>query len=221
MKALGWLLGRELRLVARQPLDALLPLGFFVVVASLFPLGVGPEPEQLRHMAPGVLWVAALLASLLPLPTLYGSDQLDGSLDQLLLPPHSALRLALAKTLAHWLAHALPLLLAAPLLGLMFGLPWQALGLLVLGLLLGTPVLSLLGGLAAALTLGLRQGALLNLLLVLPLAVPVLVFGCGAVAAQEAGLPVSAHLSLLAALLLTTGLLAPPATAAALRLALD
>jgi heme exporter protein B len=220
MPTVARLLQRELRLVTRQPLDALLPLAFFAVVASLFPLAVGAEPEQLRRMGPGVLWIGALLASLLPLPALYGGDHQDGSLDQLLLPPHSALRLAVAKAAAHWLAQGLPLLLATPLLGLMFGLPAGALALLMLGLVLGTPVLSLLGGLAAALTLGLRQGALLNLLLVLPLAVPVLVFGCGAVAAHEAGLPAQAHLSLLAALLLATGLLAPPATAAALRLAL-
>lgn len=219
---MSWvLLRRELLLALRRPMDALLPLGFFVVAASLFPLGVGPEPERLREMAPGVIWVCALLASLLSLHGLFEPDAQDGSLDQLLLPPHSAWRLAGVKTLSHWLTHGLPLLLVAPLLALMFGLSGADLGLLVLTLLLGSPVLSLLGSLAAALTLGLRGGALLNLLIVLPLAVPVLIFGSGAVAAQQAGLPVQGHLSLLAALLLATAAGLPLATAAALRIAVQ
>lgn len=214
------LLRRELRLSARRPGDMLLPWVFFILVASLFPLGVGPEPDQLRRIAPGVVWVAALLAALLPLGQLYGSDGQDGSLEQLLLPPRSALTLAWAKACGHWLTQGLPLLLAAPVLGLMFGLPGPAVGLLCATLALGTPVLSLLGGLAAALTLGLRQGGLLNLLLVLPLAVPALIFGAGAVGAWESGLSAEGHLSLLAALLLGTGLVVPPATAAALRVAI-
>ncbi len=212
-------LWRELRLAARRPAEALLPVGFFLVVATLFPLGVGPEPQTLRSIAPGVVWVGALLAALLSVPQLYGSDYADGSLDQLLLAPHSALWLALAKALAHWLIHGLPLLLVAPLVGVMFGLPALPLGVLALTLVLGTPVLSLLGGLAAALTLGLRGGALLTLLIVLPLVVPALIFGAGAVSAVEAGLSPGGHLSLLAALLLATVLGAPPATAAALRIA--
>lgn len=212
------LLLRELRLVARRPMDALLPLTFFLIAASLFPLGLGPEPERLREIAPGVLWVTALLASLLSLHGLYAADAQDGSLDQLLLPPHSALRLVAVKAFAHWLTHGLPLLLVAPLLALMFGLPGEGLALLAVTLLLGTPVLSLLGGLAAALTLGLRNGALLNLLIVLPLAVPVLIFGSGAVAAQQAGLSVQGHVSLLGAMLVFTLLVAPVSTAAALRI---
>lgn len=212
------LLQRELRLVARRPMDALLPLTFFLIAASLFPLGLGPEPERLREIAPGVMWVTALMASLLSLHGLYAADAHDGALDQLLLPPHSALRLVAVKSVAHWLTHGLPLLVVAPLLALMFGLPANGLVLLALTLLLGTPVLSLLGGLAAALTLGLRNGALLNLLIVLPLAVPVLIFGSGAVAAQQAGLSVQGHLSLLGAMLVFTLLVAPPATAAALRI---
>lgn len=217
----GLLLKRELRLAMRRPAQALLPLVFFVVAASLFPLGVGPEPQRLREMAGGVLWVCALLAALLSLHTLFESDAQDGTLDQLLMPPHSALRLAVVKALAHWGGHGLPLLVVAPLLGLMFGLPAAELGVLELTLLLGTPLLSLLGGLAAALTLGLRHGALLNLLIVLPLAVPALIFGSGALAAQQAGLSLDGHLSLLTALLLFTVLVAPAATAAALRIALS
>lgn len=219
---MSWvLLRRELLLALRRPMDALLPLGFFVVAASLFPLGVGPEPERLREMAPGVIWVCALLASLLSLHGLFEPDAQDGSLDQLLLPPHSAWRLAGVKALSHWLTHGLPLLLVAPLLALMFGLGGADLGLLLVTLLLGSPVLSLLGSLAAALTLGLRGGALLNLLIVLPLAVPVLIFGSGAVAAQQAGLQVAGHLSLLAALLLATAAGLPLATAAALKIAVQ
>ena len=213
------LLRRELRLAARRPVEALLPVVFFIVAASLFPLGIGPEPETLRHIAPGVLWVGALLATLLSLHSLYGSDWQDGSLDQLLLSPQPAWLLALAKACAHWLTHGLPLLLAAPLLALMFGLGGGGLSVLMAGLLLGTPVLSLLGAFGAALTLGLRSGGLLNLLIVLPLAIPALIFGSGAVGAFESGLPVGGHLSLLGALLIATLLGAPPATAAALRIA--
>jgi heme exporter protein B len=212
-------LSRELRLAARRPVEALLPVVFFVVAASLFPLGVGPEAQTLRHIAPGVLWVTALLAAMLSLGPLYGADHADGSLDQLLLAPQPGWLLALAKAVAHWLTHGLPLVLVSPLIGLMFGLPADAIGLLVATLVLGTPILSLLGGLGAALTLGLRSGALLNLLIVLPLAVPALIFGAGAVSAMEAGQAVDGHLSLRAALLIATLVGSPPATAAALRIA--
>lgn len=218
----AWLLfGRELQLAGRRPADLLLPVGFYAVVATLFPLGIGPEPEQLRQMAPGVLWIGALLATLLALPQLYGSDWQDGALDQLLLPPQSALRLALVKASAHWVTQALPLLLLAPLLALMFGLGGDALALLMLTLLIGTPCLSLIGGLAAALTLGVRNGALLNLVIVLPLVVPTLIFGSGALSAQAAGQSVQGHLSLLVAVGLLVLLIAPPATAAALRIAVQ
>ncbi|MBN8506829.1 MAG: heme exporter protein CcmB [Burkholderiales bacterium] len=215
------LLGRELRLTARRPLDALMPLAFFLVAASLFPLGIGPEPERLREIAPGVLWVVALFSTLLSLHRVFEGDWADGTLDQLMLPPQSALRLAGVKALAHWLTQGLPLLLVAPLLALMFGLGGEALGLLMLTLLLGTPVLSLLGTLSAALTLGLRNGAVLNLLINLPLAVPVLIFGSGAVAAQQAGQAAQGHLALLGALLLITLVFAPLATAAALKIAIQ
>lgn len=214
------LLQRDLRAAARRGHELWLPLAFVAAAASLFPLGVGPEPQVLAQMAPGVLWVCALFAALLSLNSLYGPDLADGSLEQMLLSPTPLWQLALAKALAHWLATGLPLVLVSPVLGLMFGLPNAALATLVLGLLLGTPVLSLLGGLGAALTLGLRSGPVLLILLVLPLVMPALIFGAGAVVAEQAGLSGWAHLQLLAALSLFTGVLAPPATAAALRIAL-
>lgn len=221
MSAFLPLLQRDLKLAARRRIDALLPLGFFLVAASLFPIGVGPEPQMLRQMAPGVVWVCALFAAMLSLQQLYAGDHADGSLEQMLLSPEPAWSIALAKALAHWVVVGLPLVLMSPVLGLLFGLPAPALGMLALSLLLGTPVLSLLGGLGAALTLGLRSGAVLLILLVLPLCVPVLIFGTGAVGAVESGVPAGAHLSLLGALLLMSTVLAPPATAAALRIAVE
>jgi heme exporter protein B len=215
------LVARDLRLAWRRRVDALLPLGFFLVAASLFPIGVGPEPQTLRQIAPGVLWACALFAAMLSLASLYASDHADGTLEQMLVSGEPLWSIALAKALAHWLVSGLPLVLLAPLLGLMFGLPATALGMLWLSLLLGTPVLSLLGGLGAALTLGLRSGAVLLILLILPLTVPVLIFGTGAVAAVEAGLSAAGHLSLLGALLIFSMLLAPPVTAAALRIAVE
>lgn len=209
---------RDLRLAARRRIEVLLPLVFFVVAASLFPLGVGPEPQTLRQIAPGIVWVCALLAAMLSLGTLYGSDHADGTLEQLLLSRRSLTLLAAGKGLAHWLLSGGPLIVLAPLLGLLFDMPGQSIAILALGLLLGTPVLSLLGGIGAALTLGLRNGGVLLLLLVLPLCIPVLIFGAGAVAAVEAGLSAQGHLSLLAALLLASLLGAPLATAAALRI---
>ncbi|HET8870860.1 MAG TPA: heme exporter protein CcmB [Aquabacterium sp.] len=215
------LLIRDLRLAVRRKTEALLPLVFFLVAASLFPLGVGPEPQMLRTIAPGVVWVCALLAVLLSLSGLYASDYADGSLEQMALSGRSLSALALAKALAHWLINGLPLVLMAPILGLLFGVPGPELGMLVLSLLLGTPVLSLLGGVGAALTLGVRSGGMLMFLLVLPLAIPALIFGAGAVTAFSAGLSPQGHLSLLGALMLLTLLGAPWATAAALKIALD
>lgn len=212
---------RDWKLAMRRRVEALLPLVFFIVAASLFPLGVGPEPQTLRTIAPGVVWVCALLASLLSLGSLYGSDYADGSLEQMLLSGQSLPGLTLAKAAAHWSINGLPLVLASPILGLLFDLPGGQLATLVFSLLLGTPVLSLLGGVGAALTLGLRSGGMLIVLLVLPLAVPVLIFGAGAVVAVSAGLSPEGHLSLLGALLLVTLLGAPWATAAALKIALD
>jgi heme exporter protein B len=212
---------RDLRLAARRRVDALLPLVFFIVAISLFPLGVGPEPQVLRHIAPGVVWVCALLATMLSVQQLYAGDQADGSLEQLLLAPQPAIVVACAKSLAHWLVNGAPLVVAAPLVGVLFGLSGPALGSLVIGLLLGTPVLSLLGGLGAALTLGLRSAGMLLILIVLPLTIPVLIFGAGAVVAVDAGESASGHYSLLGALLIASLLGAPLATAAALRISTE
>ncbi len=212
------LLARDLRLASRRPAEALLPVVFFVVAASLFPLGVGPEASMLRTIAPGVVWVCALLSSMLSLNSMYAGDFADGSLEQMLISSMSGVQLAAAKGLAHWLMTGVPLLLVSPLLGLLFGLSWEAIGLMALGLLLGTPILSMMGGMGAALTLGLRNSAVLILLIVLPLCIPVLIFGAGAVSAAEAGLAPDGHFYLLGAMLLLTSLGAPVATAAALRI---
>jgi len=215
-----WLVAaRDLRLAGRRRMDAALPVAFFVLAASLFPLGVGVEPDRLRQIGPGVVWVCALLATLVSMHALFAGDLADGSLDQMLLPGRPVVMLAAGKALAQWLLTGLPLLVAAPLIGVMFDLSAPAIAVLVAALALGTPVLSLLGGMAAALTLGLRSAGLLTLLLVLPLCIPVLVFGSGAVVMAEAGLSAQGHLSLLAALLLLSIIGVPPATAAALRMA--
>ena len=214
-------LARDLKLAARRRIDSLLPVVFFLVAVSLFPLGVGPEPQTLRQIAPGIVWVCALLATMLSVNTLYAGDLADGSLEQMLRAPASAVAVALAKASAHWLVAGLPLIVAAPVIGLLFDMSGPALATLVLGLLLGTPILSLLGGLGAALTLGLRSGGLLLILIVLPLATPALIFGSGAVDAVESGLSAAGHHSLLAALLIATLVGAPAATAAALRISTE
>ena len=212
---------RDLRLAARRRVESLLPLVFFIVAVSLFPLGVGPEPQTLRQIAPGIVWVCALLASMLSVNTLYAGDHADGSLEQMLLAPQPALAVAAAKAAAHWVISGLPLIVAAPLIGLLFDISGPALLALLTSLLLGTPILSLLGGLGAALTLGLRSGGMLLILIVLPLATPALIFGAGAVGAVDSGLSPSGHYSLLAALLIATALGAPLATAAALRISTE
>ena len=219
------IVGRDLRLAARRRADALLPIAFFTVGISLFPLGVGPEPQTLREIAPGVVWVAALLAAMLSVTQLYAGDLADGSLEQMLVASgpgaFDKLGLVLAKALAHWLVTGLPLVLVAPLFGLMFDMRAEAILALALTLALGTPVLSLLGGVGAALTLGLRSGAALLILLIVPLCIPALIFGAGAVAAVDAGQSARGHYSLLGAFLIFTALIAPPATAAALRIATE
>ncbi len=217
----GAVLRRDLQVALRRKGDVGNVLVFFVVVASLFPLGVGPEPDQLRAMAAGVVWIAALLAALLSLPRLFAADHADGTLEQMLLAPAPLAVVVLAKVAAHWLSTGLPLALAAPLIGLQYDLPGDALGLLLVSLLIGTPVLRLLGAAGAALTLGVRGGGALLGLLVLPLFVPVLVFGAGAVTASLAGLDAAAHLSLLGAFLAVSSLVGPWAACAALRAALD
>lgn len=212
---------RDLRLAARRRIDSLLPLVFFVVAVSLFPLGVGPEPQTLRQIAPGIVWVCALLAAMLSVSSLYAGDHADGSLEQMLLAPSHAVALASAKAAAHWVITGLPLIVAAPVIGILFDLSGPALTALIAGLILGTPILSLLGGLGAALTLGLRSGGMLLILIVLPLATPALIFGTGAVSQVEAGLSAAGHYSLLAALLIATTLGVPWATAAALRISTE
>lgn len=214
-------LRRDLRLAARRRIDAMLPVAFFVVAASLFPLGVGPEPQTLNAMAAGIAWVCALLATMLSVHHLYAGDHADGSLDQMLLSPQPPIVMVSAKCVAHWLIYGLPLIVTAPVVALTFGLSWQALGSLMFTLLLGTPILSLLGSLGAALTLGLRSGAMLLILLVLPLTIPALIFGAAAVSHVEAGMSPSGHYSLLGALLIATIVGAPIATAAALRISTE
>jgi heme exporter protein B len=212
---------RDLELALRRRADVFTTLFFFVIVVSLFPLGVGPEPALLRTMAPGILWVAALLASMLSLARLFAPDHADGTLEQMLLSPEPPAVLVAAKILAHWLVAGLPLVLLAPLLALQFDLAPSAIAVLALSLLLGTPVLSLFGAIGGALTLGLRGSGVLVALLVLPLYVPVLIFGAGAVGAAESGMDGAAHLALLGALLAGAAALAPWATARALRIAIE
>ena len=212
---------RDLRLALRRRVEAMLPVAFFVVAISLFPLGVGPEPQMLRQMAAGIVWVSALLASMLSVANLYGSDHADGSLEQMLLSGQPGVVIAGAKAAAHWTVTGAPLVLIAPLIGLLLGMPAESIATLVAALLLGTPILSLLGGLGAALTLGLRSAGVLLILLILPLTIPALIFGAGAVGAVDAGLSASGHFSLLGALLILTLLTAPLATALALRIALE
>ncbi|ENZ76850.1 MULTISPECIES: heme exporter protein CcmB [Ralstonia] len=194
---------------------------FYVIAASLFPLAIGPDPQQLRMLAPGILWVAALLASMLSLSRLFAQEYADGSLDQLLLSPHPLALIVLTKIAAHWLASGLPLLLLTPILAQQYSLPLHATLLLTATLLIGTPAIALIGAVGAALTLGVRNGAALLCILVLPLCVPVLVFGAGAGSAADAGLDVMPHLSLLGACLALSLFVCPLATAAGLRIAVE
>ncbi|MGQ9685257.1 MAG: heme exporter protein CcmB [Thiobacillaceae bacterium] len=214
-------LRRDLTLAARRRGDWLIAQFFFVMVASLFPLGVGPEPQMLARIGPGVLWVAATLASLLSLSRLFADDQRDGSLEYMILSPEPTVLLVLGKSLAHWLIYGIPLLLIAPVLGLQFNLPAKAILTLEFSLMLGTPILSLLGGVGAALTLGLRGGGVLLTLLILPLYIPALIFGAGAVDGVMAGTGSEAHLSLLGSFLVLSLMIAPWIAAAALRVSLE
>ncbi|HJW25305.1 MAG TPA: heme exporter protein CcmB [Rhodocyclaceae bacterium] len=221
LKIVAAVIGRDLKLAMRRQADIVSALFFFVIVVSLFPLGIGPEPDLLRKLAPGVLWVAALLATMLSLPRLFADDHRDGTLEQLALAPHPLGLVVLGKVVAHWLVSGLPLALLAPVLGLQFDLSGDALLVLTVAILLGTPALSGIGGIGAALTLGLRGGGVLLSLLVLPLYIPVLIFGAGAVDATVTGLGPNAHLSLLAAITFASLGFAPWAAAAALKIALE
>lgn len=211
------LVARDLKLALRRRGDVANPVLFFVLAVTLFPLGIGPEPQRLAEIGPGILWVAALLATLLSLDGLFRSDFDDGALEQLLLMPQPLSVLVSAKILAHWLLTGLPLLLLAPLLGVILHLGGPGIAALMATLALGTPVLSLVGAIGIALTVGLRRGGMLLSLLVLPLYVPVLIFGAGAVAQARMGLPYDGQLALLGALLALSLSLAPLACAAALR----
>jgi heme exporter protein B len=221
MNALLAVMRRDLLMVMRRKSEVLTALFFFVIVSSLFPLGIGPEPVLLRKIAPGVLWVGALLATMLGLQRMFAADHADGTLEQMAISPTPLVVLVLGKVLAHWLVSGLPLVLIAPVLGLQFDLDTEALGVLMLALLLGTPLLSLIGAIGAALTLGVRGGGVLLSLLVLPLYVPALIFGAGAVESHISGLGAGGHLSLLAALLTLAAFFAPWAATAALRIALE
>ena len=212
---------RDLLMVRRRKSEVLTALFFFVIVTSLFPLGIGPEPTLLRKIAPGVLWVAALLATMLGLQRMFAADHADGTLEQMAISPTPLVMLVVGKISAHWLVSGLPLVLVAPVLGIQFDLDASALGVLVVALLLGTPLLSLIGSIGAALTLGVRGGGVLLSLLVLPLFIPALIFGAGAVEAHISGLGAGGYLSLLAAMLALAVFFAPWATTAALRIALE
>ncbi|MCK9635217.1 heme exporter protein CcmB [Methylobacter sp. Wu8] len=212
---------RDLVLALRRRSEIANPLLFFILVITLFPLGIGAQPHLLQAIAPGIIWVSALLAAMLSLDSLFRSDFDDGSLEQMLLSPHPTSVLVLAKIVAHWLVTGLPLLIVAPLLAVFLGLPNHSLGILLLTLLLGTPVLSLIGAIGVALTVGLRRGGMILSLLVLPLYVPVLIFAGNAVQMASGGLPVDAQINILISILLMALVLAPLPTAAALKMSIS
>ncbi|MCE9664227.1 heme exporter protein CcmB [Halomonas sp. M5N1S17] len=214
-------LKRDLVLLLRRRSEVMNPLVFFAIVITLFPIGISPDPQLLAAIAPGLLWVAALLAALLSLDSLFRADYDDGSLEQLLLTPQPLAVLALAKVTVHWLLTGLPLALMAPLLGIMLALPAGSYGVLAISLALGSASLSLIGAIGAALTVGLSRGGVLLSLLVLPLYIPVLIFGAGAVQAAIFGDGVMAHLAILGALLALALILAPLAIAASLRISIN
>jgi len=221
MRALLAMIHRDLLLVMRRKSEVLTALFFFVVVTSLFPLGIGADPALLRKIAPGVIWVAALLSTLLGLHRMFAADYQDGALEQLVLSPQSMVLLVTGKIIAHWIVCGLPLVLLAPVIGIQFGLDTGSLSVLMSTLLLGTPVLSLLGSIGAALTLGVRGGSVLMSLLILPLYIPVLIFGAGAVYANSVGLDSSGHFSLLGAILILALAFVPGVSAAAVKIAIE
>ena len=212
------LIRRELKTAFRNRAEILNPLWFFLIVITLFPLGIGPEPQLLARIAPGVVWVAALLASLLSLERLFRDDLLDGSLEQLLLLPSPLAVTVAGKVCAHWLVTGLPLLLLSPLVALLLSLDFTTWRAVALTLLLGTPTLSFIGAIGAALTVGLRKGGVLLSLLVLPLSIPVLIFASGAIQAAANGMAIDGYLAILGAMLVGSLTLAPFAAAAALRI---
>lgn len=214
-------LGRELLLAFRSPGELVNPLMFFLIAVTLFPLGVGADPEILGAIATGVIWVIALLAIMLSMESLFRSDYEDGSLEQLLLINQPLYFVLLTRVFSHWLVSCVPVILLAPILALMLSMPAEAIGVLVLSLLLGTPTLSLIGAIGTSLTVGLSRSGLLLAVLVLPLFIPVLVFGTGAVATVLNGLPAAGLLAVLGALLVVAIVLSPLAIAAALRISIN
>ncbi|RQM74895.1 heme exporter protein CcmB [Aeromonas jandaei] len=221
LRAVIHLIRRELLIALRQRSDILNPLWFFLIVITLFPLGIGPEPKLLARIAPGIIWVAALLAAMLSLERLFRDDFSDGSLEQMMLMPHPLGLLALAKVVAHWLLTGLPLLLISPLIAILLSLDMPSYLAVVVTLALGTPVLSLLGAIGVALTVGLRKGGVLLSLLILPLYIPVLIFATSAIDAAGMGLPYGGQLAILAAMLVGALTLTPLAVSAALRVSLN
>ncbi|MEY3190342.1 MAG: heme exporter protein CcmB [Pseudomonadota bacterium] len=212
---------RDLILALRRRSEIANPLLFFILVITLFPLGIGAQPHLLQAIAPGIIWVSALLAAMLSLDSLFRSDFDDGSLEQILLSAHPSSLLVLAKIIAHWLVTGLPLLFVAPLLAVLLGMPSHSIGILLLTLLLGTPVLSLIGAIGVALTVGLRRGGMILSLLVLPLYVPVLIFASNAVEMAGSGLPVDAQINILISIFVMALVLAPWPTSAALKMSIN
>jgi len=214
-------LRRDLLIAFKKKHDMVNPFMFFLIVATLFPIGISPEPERLAEIAAGVLWIAALLASLLAMDNLYRADYEDGSLEQMLLSPHPLFFLVLAKNISHWLVSGLPVVLASPLIAYMLNLPSGSYQALFLTLLLGTPVLSLLGSIGVALTVGLGSRGLILAVITLPMSVPVLIAGTMAVEQTQNGASLAGYLAVLGAMLLATLSLAPLASAAALRISIN
>lgn len=221
MSALFAVIQRDLLLVMRRKSEVLTALFFFIVVTSLFPLGIGADAALLRKIAPGVIWVSALLATLLGLHRMFAVDYADGTLEQLLLSPQPFVLLIAGKIIAHWIVCGLPLVILAPIIGIQFDLDGSVMNVLMGTLLLGTPVLSLLGSIGAALTLGVRGGSVLISLLILPLYIPVLIFGAGAVYATSVGLDASGHFSVLGALLILALAFVPWVSAQAVKIAIE
>lgn len=211
------ILKRDLTIAFRHKDDVINPLLFFIIIVTLFPLGIGPESTTLARIAPGIIWVAALLSCLLSLDRLFKTDYQDGSLEQMLLSPHPVFILTLAKITAHWLLTGLPVLLVAPLLAVLLHLPEQSYGALMLTLLLGTPVLSFIGAIGVALTVGIKKGGVLLSLIVLPLYIPVLIFATSAIDTAALSLPYSGQLAIIGALFFGSLTLAPLAVGAALK----
>ncbi|MDO6497541.1 heme exporter protein CcmB [Photobacterium swingsii] len=221
LNAISQVIRRELLIAFRRQADVFNPLWFFIIVITLFPLGIGPEPNLLARIAPGIVWVAALLAALLSLERLFRDDYADGSLEQMMLMPTPLPVLALAKMLAHWLLTGVPLLIISPLLAILLSLDWATWKAVVLTLLIGTPTLSFLGAIGVALTVGLRKGGVLLSLLILPLYIPVLIFATSAIDAASLGMPYNGQLALMGAMLVASATLSPFAVAASLRISVN